>query len=422
MRRVFIYISGLFFLLDAIGIVHAQPDGFLKNGERILFPIGFYEHPKEIEQLRRMAESGVNLVHCYSREDLDQAASVGILGVVPLPLQNGATDDLKNFVQSLADHPALAVWEGPDEIVWNFTAASMLYRERGVHKIPGEWWKQTDNAVDYSQKQASEIVPKMREAARMVRELDSRNRPIWVNEAIRSDLIYVRQYLEFVDITGCDYYPIKIDERPIYRMGTVTDRWMQVGQGKPVWMVLQAFAWSELGDYYGVKETAYPTFTESRFMAYDSIAHGAKGILYWGSSYLKSEKFRESLYALTSELAALQPFLSATSETDGKMNVNLIDCSFEDNSPVRGVTSFVRKWENKTIVALINEDNRFQMGVEVKGLDYLNGQSLDLLYGNERVSIEKGTLLTRMKPYEAKVFAPGKEWESQTLAGRDFIE
>ena len=77
------------------------------------------------------------------------------------------------------------------------------------------------------------------------------------------------------------------------------------------------------GDYYGVKDIAYPTFNESRFMAYDVIAHGARGILYWGSHYLKSNAFRESIYALTSELAALQPFL-VTPDVKG-VQVNLIE-------------------------------------------------------------------------------------------------
>ncbi|OHB79623.1 MAG: hypothetical protein A2Z25_03485 [Planctomycetes bacterium RBG_16_55_9] len=64
---------------------------------------------------------------------------------------------------------------------------------------------------------------------------------------------------------------------------------------------------------------AYPSFDESRFMAYDAIVHGARGILYWGSHYLKSSEFRQSLYALTSELAALQPFLVAEDDPQARL-------------------------------------------------------------------------------------------------------
>ncbi len=406
-------------ILCLSSIAFGQTDGLIHKGDRILFPLGFYEHPQEIESIQRMANAGINLVHCHSREDLDRASSVGLMGVVPLPLQNGATRDLEEFVRSIQDHPALAVWEGPDEIVWNFTAASMLYKTRGIHKIPGEWWKQTENALDYAHRQAEIIIPQMREAVAMVRKLDLSKRPVWINEAVESDLFYVRQYLPFVDITGCDYYPVKKENRPIHRVGMATDRWMQTGQGRPVWMVLQAFAWSELGEYYGVQETAYPTFFESRFMAYDAIAHGAKGILYWGSAYLKSERFRESIYALTRELAVLQPFLTAPNKQP--LSINLVDFP-DDGIQERGVKSVHRQWKNDWLLVLINEDDRAHMGVEVKGLDAINAQKLELLYGQEVVVIERGQMVTRLKPYEVKVFASDRRWESPDRSGRDFIE
>ncbi|MEW6237397.1 MAG: hypothetical protein AB1656_18600 [Candidatus Omnitrophota bacterium] len=419
MQKFFLFLIIAAICLCASNFGYSQNDGFLHKNGRILFPIGCYENPKDVEQLKLMAESGINIVHCHSREDLDRAASAGMLGVVPLSLQSGAADDLKNYVKSLMDHPALAVWEGPDEIVWNFTAASMLYRQQKVHKEPGEWWRQTDNAVVYSRQQAAQIIPKMREAAQMIREMDSGKHPIWINEAARSDLAYVRQYLDFVDITGCDFYPVRKEERLIYRLGLVTDHWMQVGEGKPVWMVLQGFAWSELGEYYGVKETAYPTFDESRFMAYDVIAHGAKGVLYWGTSYLKSELFRQSLYALTSELAALQPFLTSPEKMDVK--INIFDFVMDNNPIARGVKSFFRRYDGDSLLVLINEDNRFQMEVEAAGLEILEGQTLELLYGNDQAVIKHGALLTRMKPYEVKVFASSRKWETANRTGRDFF-
>lgn len=418
MRRFIFLTCGFLFLCSPLGIGYCQTDGFIKNGEQVLFPIDFYEHPQDIDQLRRMAENGVNMVHCQNRQELDQAASVGLLGAVPVPLQGGATEDFKNLIRSLADSPALAVWEGPDEVVWNFTAASMLFREQGVHHATGEWQDQTDNALEYAKRQAAEIMPKMKEAAQAIRELDARKRPIWINEASRSDMIYTRQYLDFIDVTGCDLYPVNYDKRPIHQIGLVTDRWVQVGRGKPVWMVLQAFAWSELGDYYGGKETAYPSFAESRFMAYDAIAHGAKGILYWGSSYSKSDELRGSIYALIRELAALQSFLIAPPEIEAK--TTFIDIVFDETDTKRGVKTFVRRCENDWIVVLVNEDNRAHLGIEIQGLNALDGRAFELLYGNEQIAIERGTLMTRMKPYEVKVFATGKKWENLNTTGRGY--
>ena len=174
---------------------------------------------------------------------------------------------------------------------------------------------------------------------------------------------------------------------PAVRVADATDRWRQVGKGRPVWMVLQAFSWNDLDDEHG-DIAAFPTFAESRLMAYACITHGARGILYWGSSYLKSEgkeAFRKSLYALTSELAALHPFLTAPVEPyvtgqvtdDGRTDIP---------SPVssRGVSVTARRTGRDWLVVLVNEDEYAHMGVEVVGLDALNGTEFIELYGDER--------------------------------------
>lgn len=394
---------------------YAQDHGYLDQDE-ILFPLGFYEHPKDLDALKRMAEHGVNIVHCHSKEDLDRAAEAGLLGVMPLPLQNGLTDTLKAKVMEVKDHPALAVWEGPDEIIWNITAFSGLYRN-GVHKERGEWWKQTENALQYSKRQAEDVIPKMQEAVEWVRSVDEAGHPFWMNEALRSDLIYTREYMEFMDIIGCDIYPVKKEDQRVHRMGPSTDRWLEVGRGLPVWMVLQAFAWSEIDDRYKDEEPTYPTFAQSRFMAYDVIAHGAAGIQYWGSAYTKSDAFRQSLYALTSELAALQPFL--TGVDDEEVYSHAIDDP-DNEEPVRGVYQLVRRYEDDWLVVLVNEDNKWHMAVEVFGLDELDGQTMYQLYEDHEYTIRNGELLTRIPPYGVQVFCTNRKYETDKRQGREF--
>ena len=108
------------------------------------FPIGSYELPGDEPGLRAMARAGFNLVRCHSRQDLDRAAAAGLRGWMPLPLQVGTEGGkLRQIVEAVKDHPALAVWEGPDEVVWNFTAYSGLFangtypsRDGGRHRGP----------------------------------------------------------------------------------------------------------------------------------------------------------------------------------------------------------------------------------------------------------------------------------------------
>ena len=181
-------------------------------------------------------------------------------------------------------------------------------------------------------------------------------------------------------------------------------------------MVLQAFSWSELGEYYGHKAVVYPSFAESRFMTYDAIVHGARGILYWGSHYLKSSEFRQSLYALTSELAALQPFLVAGEYPQAHLAL----VELQRDSLARGVKMSVRCAGREWVLILVNEDDRPYLGVQVSGLKELNGRTLELLYGAEKATVKRGEFITRIKPLEVKVFATARKCETEQRKGRDF--
>ncbi len=406
-------------------MIYGHGDGFLTQEGRRLFPIGFYELPAEDDALRDMAEAGVNLIRCGNTEALDRVQALGMMGWVPLSLQSGATPEFQEHIRNLAAHPALAIWEGPDEIVWNFTAYSGLWRQDRLAVFPnkGEWWMQTPLAIQYSEERAAEIMPNMREAVEFIRSVDPQNRQVWINEARDSDLKFVRQYIDFLDITGCDDYPVHADERPTIRLADSTDRWKQVGNGRPVWMVLQAFSWNDLDDEHG-DIAAFPTFDESRLMAYVCITHGARGILYWGSHYLKSdghEAFRKSIYALTSELAALQPFLTAP--TEGYVAVRSIDDGRTDVPiPVstRGVSVTARRTGREWLIVLVNEDPYPHMGVEVIGLDALNGTEFVELYGDEKTTVSDGAFITRLRGFEVKIFATHRKWETEQQDDRDF--
>ena len=183
----------------------------------------------------------------------------------------------------------------------------------------------------------------------------------------------------------------------------------------PVYMVLQAFSWHELGDRYSERGEAYPTFADSRFMAYDVIARGASGILYWGSHYLQSEACREAIYAVISELAALQPFLTAPEAPGTRLHVI-------EGLPEREprVVYFARAIGDEWLVVLVNEDDERRMGVVVEGLDALNGRTLCRLYTDHSAVVARGELITRMQPRAVHVYATSRDWETPRRDGRDY--
>ncbi len=404
----------------------AQGDGFIEIDGKRTFPIGFYELPQSDEALKEMAAHGVNLVRCGNRADLDRVAAAKMKAWIPLGVQQGDTQELRERIKAVKDHPALAVWEGPDEIIWTFTAYSILHRTRHIYQYPDEWWRQTPLAMEYSEKEGARILPKIRQGIELVRSLDDRNLQFWINEARDSDVKWVREYLDHIDIVGCDYYPIKGKHREAVKLGKATERWVKVGKGKPVWMVLQAFSYSQTGEpgtFYWAEET-YSSFDESRLMAYICLAYGARGLMYWGSFQKgTSPAFRQSLYALTSELAHLQPFLVAADQSG--VSATVIEGRSRRGDPwpppVRlGVRCVARNVGRDWLIVLVNEDDAPHYGVVVSGLDALEGQPLELLYGTETAMVKYGEFVTRIKPFEVKVFATSRAWETDRLTGRDY--
>ena len=397
-------------------IVKVQPaktsPTILRRGNESLFPIGWYELPENDADLRELADAGVNLVRCGDRTALDRAKQVGLLGWVPLPIQQGATSELRQQIVSVMDHPALAVWEGPDEIVWTFTAYSTLAKSVGIKKE--DWYDQRTNAVTYAESQAAIILPKMRAGIELVRTLDSKRYPFWMNEAADSDLRYVRGYASVVDTIGCDYYPVRSSEYDMRTIGRMVDRWSAVGRGKPVWMVLQAFSWHRLNPE---RKRRYPNFDESRFMAYNAISHGTQGILYWGSNFIDDPDFRQSLYSLTAELDMLQPFLTEPSLPG--IDATVIKDLFEPAGV--GIRTVARQSGEDLCIILVNEDEHRHLAVDVRGLSKWNDRKLFELYGTDEVSVDQGNIAVRMKPLDVKIYCTGRRFESLRRTRRDYV-
>lgn len=196
-----------------------------------------------------------------------------------------------------------------------------------------------------------------------------------------------------------------------------------LGENRPVWMVLQGFAWHDLNFPGDTEKAAYPSFSETRLMAYSAIAHGAKGVLYWGTYSIPPETgagFRDSIYAMTSELAKLQPFLTAPEEKS--VRLVLTESTGRPEAGERGVRWMARRAGSDWLIVLVNEDEHPHMGVEVEGLDALNGRQLELLYGTESATVREGEFITRLMPLEVKVFATSRKWESARQAGRGFTD
>jgi hypothetical protein len=148
----------------------------------------------------------------------------------------------------------------------------------------------------------------MLRATQIIRELDP-NHPIEITQAPRGTIDTLRPYNAACDIIAADIYPVGyppgthslLPNKEISMVGDFAKSMMQVADGKmPVWMTLQ-ISWS--GVIKPGKTLRFPTFAEERFMTYQAIINGARGLIFFGGHIPKGHESRRRRARL--ELALL---------------------------------------------------------------------------------------------------------------------
>jgi hypothetical protein len=193
------------------------------------------------------------------RKLLDAAAAHGLhcwtwLGRLPnLPTTPGSTNEqlLTQVVNALKGHPALGAWKGFDEPAFAGVPAAGLVR--GYKRL---------HAVDP-------------------------NHPLVIIQAPRGTAAELAKYAPALDITGADVYPVAYppgthvggSNKDVSVVGDVARRLRTAAGGKPVWMTLQ-IAWSGVLPPGHVPRFA--SLLEERFMAYQAIVAGARGLAFFG--------------------------------------------------------------------------------------------------------------------------------------------
>lgn len=201
------------------------------------------------------------------REVLDAAAAHGLhcwlqLGNVPdLPARTLAANEqlLTSIVGELKGHPALGAWKGIDEPA----------NPNRPARVP---------------------VAGLVRAYRKLRATDP-DHPVVITQAPVGTAAKLTPYRPAFDITGADIYPVSYPpgkhaggrRRDIGVVGDVTRRMVQAAGSKPVWMTLQ-IAWSGViaSEQHPANIPRFPTLNQERFMAYQAIVNGARGLAFFG--------------------------------------------------------------------------------------------------------------------------------------------
>jgi len=360
-----------------VGAVPMSLDGdgmAVVDGART-FILGLYENPADDAVLNEAVASGVNLVRSESTQAaLDRLAAAGCWAWLTTGYAIDLSEDraargeqLAHMVDNFARHPALIVWEVPDEALWNvwhlaqgwrhneeprqlraqiaqladadavesllaeLDRVGALYRAgryaEGESRADALWIAlgldipKPGYGLSTAPARARKMGDGMRTGYETLRALDPAH-PIWMNHAPRNSLADLAFFNQAADIVGCDIYPVPedlhvkhsdLDNRTISSVGAYTARMQAAAGGKPVWMVLQGTGWGDfLEAREGVEPLRRPTREETRYMAYDAIVHGARGLLYWGTHYVEKESaFWGELMDVLAELDRLQPVLAA---------------------------------------------------------------------------------------------------------------
>jgi len=212
---------------------------------------------------------------------LDEVQKLGMMawvsvGAINPDKRDESSQALVAAVDKIKGHPALALIETVDEPAWTFMKAEQ--------RVP---WQLLEDTY------------------KIIKTQDPKHL-VYLNQAPTNLVSTLCLYNSGTDVVACDIYPVNPGSKPgfalfpdgmqgdlnnehISQVGEYVDKMRQVtGPNRPLLMVLQAFAWEALEDELGLKEKReekiqYPSYAQSRFMAFQSLIRGANGIVYWGS-------------------------------------------------------------------------------------------------------------------------------------------
>ena len=261
--------------------------GNLVSGGKPIFPLGLSDPPPVDgktpsggDAWAEIAGAGINFARHYDpwaassaaeqmvdvRHKLDVAHRHGMqlwlaLAGVDNTLANKAL--LTEIVNTVKGHPGLGVWKGADEPAHGHLAAKGLVAVLNhVHSLD------PDHPLAIIEAPRAPSVEK-----------GGSDRVLTVDA--------IRPYAAACDIHGVDIYPVSVPpgkhagraNKDISVVGDVTRILQAAKPAQTIWTTLQ-IAWS--GVLPPRNQDVFPTLQRARFMAYDAIVAGARGLFFFG--------------------------------------------------------------------------------------------------------------------------------------------
>jgi hypothetical protein len=234
---------------------------FIRSGRTLASPWTLAQVDAQIAAERtRMDAAEAHGLHCWLR--LVNAANL------PAPTTAASIPEqlLVKIATALKGHDALGAYKGADEPAHGGTAPDGLVR-----------------------------------AYQKLKTVDP-DHPIVIVQAPTGPAADLVPYRPAFDITGADIYSIAyghqhsdLPNTDISVVGDMTKKMVNAAGGKPVWMTLQ-IAWSGVIPTQQHPGTVprFPSLPEQRFMAYQAIVNGARGLAFFGGDYTEVMRPRDA--------------------------------------------------------------------------------------------------------------------------------
>jgi hypothetical protein len=182
---------------------------------------------------------------------------------------------------------------------------------------------------------------------------------------------------------------------------------------KSIWMVLQGFGWRDLSEEGksdpDPRKGRRPSFSETRFMAYDAIVHGANAILYWGTHSIEKESpLWRDLMKVAREIRALEPGI--TGKRLGNEPVAIADETF-GSIDGQGPRLMLRKTGKDWVLIAVNEHAQGIAFAVNKLPEEMEGQTLYRLYSDEAHIVEDKAIADGIRGFGVHVYSTSRRFE-----------
>ncbi|MDD3925101.1 MAG: hypothetical protein PHT33_00410, partial [bacterium] len=310
-------------------------------------------------------------------------------------------------IGNLAKHGINAVWTTPSPEVINglyqkgcYSVVSVSHYVRGNvadferYKADLHNLKNCPGLLGYYVDEPSVIAYKVRTAQMLyalTKEYDPTH-PVWLN--FTSGDRNIPPYLDSCDIPGADPYPIRTPGiiADLELVSRTTDKMLAYNHSyKPVWMLIQAF---------GYRSAPEPTPEELRCMTYLAVTHKASGIFWFmwrtddGTGLHQSDKLRQAILQMASELRTLSPILLSTEAVP----------SIKVLQPEENAHLLLKSYKGCLYLIVVNgKRDSLQLKLVIdKGEKY---KTAKLLLGEGEVPIKGGTLSMELPPLEVRIYS-----------------